>query len=146
MFCCPNMVKEVMVFKAGMPLCLLLNNGAQVESSKVGCATCLLDRMEKRPVTVSYRSLVKPSLLFSFFLCAFCLQRKCPRFHTPKFLMKWHMQTVKTQIRPFLKEQSDQGLHCLPFYKVFLKQLHEKQTFGQNKVWNKVLEIIGHFP
>ena len=25
------------------------------------------------------------------------------------------MQTVQTQIRLFLEEQSDQGLHCLPF-------------------------------
>ena len=25
-------------------------------------------------------------------------------------------QTVQTQIRLLLKEQSDQGLHCLPFY------------------------------
>ena len=28
---------------------------------------------------------------------------------------KWRMQTVYTQIRLLLKEQSDQGLHCLPF-------------------------------
>ena len=25
-------------------------------------------------------------------------------------------QTVQTQIRLFLEEQSDQGLHCLPFH------------------------------
>ena len=38
------------------------------------------------------------------------------KFRTPKFLTKWHMQTVQTQIRLLLKEQSDQGLHCLPFH------------------------------
>ena len=27
------------------------------------------------------------------------------------------MQTVQTQIRLLLQEQSDQGLHCLPFYR-----------------------------
>ena len=37
------------------------------------------------------------------------------KFRTPKFLTKWQMQTVQTQIRLLLKEQSDQGLHCLPF-------------------------------
>ena len=40
-----------------------------------------------------------------------------PKFCTPKFLTKWHMQTVPIQIR--LQEQSDQGLHCLPFHLVF---------------------------
>ena len=38
------------------------------------------------------------------------------KIRTPKFLIKWHMQTVQTQIRLLLKEQSDQGLHCLPFH------------------------------
>ena len=38
------------------------------------------------------------------------------KFHTPKCLSKWHMQTVQTQIR--LKEQSDEGLHCLPLHSV----------------------------
>ena len=28
------------------------------------------------------------------------------------------MQTVQAQIRLLLKEQSDQGLHCLPFHRV----------------------------
>ena len=35
---------------------------------------------------------------------------------TPKFLTKCHMQTVQTQIRLLLMEQSDQGLHCMPFH------------------------------
>ena len=38
------------------------------------------------------------------------------KFWTPKFLTKCYMQTVQTQIRLLLKEQSDQGLHCLPFH------------------------------
>ena len=38
------------------------------------------------------------------------------KFYTQKFLTKWPMQTVQTQIRLLLKEQSDQGLHCLPFH------------------------------
>ena len=37
-----------------------------------------------------------------------------------KVLTKWHMQTVQTQIR-LLQEQSDQGLHCLPFHLSILR-------------------------
>ena len=37
------------------------------------------------------------------------------KFRT-KLPTKWHMQTVQTQIRLLLKEQSDQGLHFLPFH------------------------------
>ena len=33
-------------------------------------------------------------------------------------------QTVQTQIRLFLKEQSDQGLHCLPFQPHLLDALN----------------------
>ena len=32
--------------------------------------------------------------------------------------VKWHMQTMQTEVR-LVKEQSDQGLHCLPFCLVF---------------------------
>ena len=38
------------------------------------------------------------------------------KFLTPKLIINWHMQTVQTQIRLLLKEQSDQGLYCLPFH------------------------------
>ena len=38
------------------------------------------------------------------------------KFCTPKFLIKRSMQPVQTQIRLLLKEQSDLGLHCLPFH------------------------------
>ena len=62
------------------------------------------------------------------------------KFHTPKCLTKWYMQTVQTQIRLLLKEQSDQGLHCLSF-QYFKKEQHKKQNVGQ-KVWNKVFEIL----
>ena len=41
------------------------------------------------------------------------------KFHTLRFLTKWHMQSVQIQIR-LLKEQSDQGLHYLPFHLIFL--------------------------
>ena len=51
------------------------------------------------------------------------------------------MQTVQTQIRLLLQEQSDKGLHCLPFHiKYFMKQLHKKQNLGPKSmelsVWN----------
>ena len=29
-------------------------------------------------------------------------------------------------------EQSDQGLHCLPFTEYFKQQVHKKQNLGQN--------------
>ena len=54
------------------------------------------------------------------------------------------MQTVQTQIRLLLKEQSDQGLHCLPFHLAFKEQLHEKHNLGQNKCG--MFEILGHLP
>ena len=38
------------------------------------------------------------------------------KFCTAKFLTKWHMQTVQTQIRLLLQEQSYQGLFCLPLH------------------------------
>ena len=34
------------------------------------------------------------------------------KFRTAMFQTRWHVQTVQTQIRLLLKEQSDQGLHC----------------------------------
>ena len=40
-------------------------------------------------------------------------------------------QTVQTQIRLLLKEQSDQGLHCLPFHlHVYGTSLHCKTKFS----------------
>ena len=38
------------------------------------------------------------------------------QFCTSRSLTKWHMQPVQTMIRLLLWEQSDQGLHCLPFH------------------------------
>ena len=40
--------------------------------------------------------------------------RKCPKISYIKVWDKMHVQTVQTQIRLLLKEQSDLGLHCLP--------------------------------
>ena len=42
---------------------------------------------------------------------------KCPKILYTKVTDK--MVTVQTQIRLLLKEQSDQGLHCLPFHYYF---------------------------
>ena len=39
-------------------------------------------------------------------------------------------QTVQTQIRLLLKEQSDQGLHCLPFHLHLLDALPHCKPFG----------------
>ena len=44
-------------------------------------------------------------------------------------------QTVQTQIRPLKEEQSDQGLHCLPFYlHVFDKLPHGLASLFDFKV------------
>ena len=51
--------------------------------------------------------LIKGEQLIRYFITANVL-----KFHTPKFLTKWHMQTVQTQ------EQSNQGPHFLPFHQV----------------------------
>ena len=58
------------------------------------------------------------------------------------------MQTVQTQIRLLLEEQSDQGLHCLPFHLVFKerKKLHKKQNLGWKSMEKKVFEVFGHLP
>ena len=53
------------------------------------------------------------------------------------------MQTVHTQIRLLLKEQSDQGLHCRHSNKYFTKQLYKKQNLGQTRT-GVVFEILGH--
>ena len=47
-------------------------------------------------------------------------------------------------MRGKLMEQSDQGLHCLPFHKLFLRNNSIKKI-GQ-KVCNKVFEILGDLP
>ena len=46
--------------------------------------------------------------------------RKCPKISYTNITDKTaYMQTVQTQIRLLLMEQSDQGLHYLPFHLVF---------------------------
>ena len=47
-------------------------------------------------------------------LCAF--QPKIPTVMTLSFPTDRSRQTVQTQIRLLLEEQSDQGLHCLLFH------------------------------
>ena len=52
-------------------------------------------------------------------------------FHTIKTLCvrtNRSGQTVKTQIRLLLKEQSDQGLHCLPFHLYLSDELPRGKT------------------
>ena len=50
------------------------------------------------------------------------------KFHRLKFLIKWHMQTVQTQIRQqLLEEQSEQGLHNLQFHFSILRN-NKKQS------------------
>ena len=60
------------------------------------------------------------------------LHGKCPKSLFTKICDKMAYAKMQTQIR--------QGLHCLPFTKYFMTQLHKKQ----NLVWNKVFEILGH--
>lgn len=45
-------------------------------------------------------------------------------------------QTLQTQIRLFLKEQSDQGLHCLPFY------LHQLDALLHSKTKHSISRTI----
>ena len=45
------------------------------------------------------------------------------------FRTERHMQTVQTQIRLLLEEQSDQGLHCLPFHLDLLDKWLHGMTF-----------------
>ena len=39
------------------------------------------------------------------------------------------------------KEQSNESLHLLPFYKVIWEPTALKVQFSQKKVWNKVLKL-----
>ena len=48
---------------------------------------------------------------------------KNPNIETGRF-----EQTVQAQIRLLLKEQSDHGLHCLPFHRYFLQALLHLET------------------
>ena len=56
------------------------------------------------------------------------------------------MQTLQTQIRLFLNEQSEQGLHCLPFHLEFLRNNCINSKIKAKIIWNKVFEIVGHLP
>ena len=60
-----------------------------------------------------------------------------------KLLTKWHMATVQTQIRLFLRSSLIRVYNVCQSIKYFRKQLHKKQTLDKN-VWNKVFEILGH--
>ena len=45
------------------------------------------------------------------------------------FLTNMHGQRVQTQIRPHQEEQSDLGLHCLPFHMYLLDTISYSVTF-----------------
>ena len=50
----------------------------------------------------------------------------------PKILDRNALQTVQTQIRLLLEEQSDQGLHCLPFRLHRLDALSMVEPYSSN--------------
>ena len=58
-------------------------------------------------------------IIWKFNMMIYHIYGKCPKICTQEFLTQLHMQTVQTQIKLLLKEQSDQGLHCLPFHQVY---------------------------
>ena len=63
------------------------------------------------------------------------------KFHTPKLptKKKWHMQTVQTQIRLFLK--SYPGLQCLPFQ--YFKELpYNKQNLGKKGIAFSKITVV----
>ena len=53
------------------------------------------------------------------------------KFCTHMMLTKWHMHSADPD-QTVPEEQSDQGLHCLPFH--YFKKLHKKQNLGQNSM------------
>ena len=56
------------------------------------------------------------------------------KFGTLKFLTKWHMQIVQTQIRPILKQSRSSLIRVHTFChstNLFKKQLHKKQNSGK---------------
>ena len=55
--------------------------------------------------------------------CTIIITVKIQNFRTDMF-----RQTVKTQIRLLLEEQSDQGLHCLLFHLHHLEVKHQGRT------------------
>ena len=58
-------------------------------------------------------------------------------FCTPTCLIKGHMQTLETLIKLLLKEQSDQGLHCLPFHQDICEINAGKTKFRQKNKMTK---------
>ena len=60
------------------------------------------------------------------------------KFLTPKFLTKWHMQTVQSQTSSLIRVYT-----VCHYTKYFKKLMHKKPNFDK-KVWNKVFKILGH--
>ena len=68
------------------------------------------------------------------------------KFHTSKFLTKWHMQTVQTKFLLHMKEQSDQVYTVCHSTTICILRNNciKKQNFYAKQVQNKVFESLGH--
>ena len=73
------------------------------------------------------------------------LYGNCPKILFTYFSHKHYTNSADPD-QTALEEQSDLGLHCLPFYKVFCEQIHWRTKFRQKEVWYEVLKILGHLP
>ena len=86
-----------------------------------------------------------PQLLF---LCTVSFTVNVLKFRTLKCLIKWHMQTVQTQIRLLLWSSLIRVYTVCHSTKRFKRQLRKTAKFKQkkNKTLNKVFDILGHLP
>ena len=83
----------------------------------VRCLTCVLwILLQAIRMKCQFLFSLKNSKTFKLLSAVVVIMVNVLEFCTSKLLTIWHMQTVQIQIRLLLKEQSDQGLHCLPFY------------------------------
>ena len=79
---------------------------------------------------------------FLFDLCSIHIAKygKYPKISKSKFLAKWHMQTVQTQISLI------RVYTVCHLTKYFKKQLHKKQNLSQKNVQNKEFKILVQLP
>ena len=57
------------------------------------------------------------------------------------FSGKWHIQTVQTQLRLFVKEQSDLGLYCLQFHQEICVTNAQNSKFRHKSIENSFQKI-----
>ena len=84
-------------------------------------------------------------IICTFYVAYYNSYGKCSKIHTQvasKIKKNKPRQTVQTQIRPLLKKQSDQGIHCLLSRQAFF----EFQLFLQSRKLRKIYEILEHLP